>query len=94
MHLMEGYLLITANKRGSAEVIKVDIEKGIDQARVVHRIQIESKFEFEADHPFPRSVVLENMLYFVHDRFSLVKIDATTLQIIKEENIQLPDSVL
>lgn len=34
------------------------------------------------------------MLYFVHDRFSLVKIDATTLEIIQEVNIKLPDSVL
>ena len=34
------------------------------------------------------------MLYFVHDRFSLVKIDAITLQMIQQENIHLPDSVL
>ena len=75
-------------------MIKVDIQRGIDQARVVHRIQIQSKFDWDAKHTLPRSMVLDNMLYFVHDRFSLVKIDATTLQIIQQENIQLPDSVI
>ena len=92
---MDGYFLITANKYGSAEVLKVDIQRGIDQARIVHRIQIESKLDFSigVKHPLPHTVVLGNMLYFVHDRFSLVKIDATTLQIIRQENIQLPDSV-
>lgn len=77
---MESHFLITANNdQGSAEVIKVDIQRGIDLARVVHRIQIKSLFEFKARHLLAHSVVLDNMLYFVHDRFSLVKIDATTL---------------
>ena len=86
IHLMESHFLITANnKKGLADVIKVDIQRGIDQARVVHRIQIESQLDSIAKRrPFPLSVVLDKMLYFVHDRFSLVKIDATTLQIIKE----------
>lgn len=49
IHLMEGHLLITANnKEGKAEVVKVDIQKGIDQAKVVDRIQIESKLEFDS----------------------------------------------
>ena len=82
---MDGHFLITANKKGSAEVIKVDIERGIDQARVVHRIQIKSQYDarpMSDNSLFAHSVVLDGMLYFVHDRFSLVKIDATTLQII------------
>ena len=91
---MDGQILITANNEGYAIVIKIDIEKGIDQAKVVHRIKIESKFLFYADHPNSRSVILDNMLYFIHDRFSLIKIDAKTLQIIKEEKIHLPDSVV
>lgn len=47
IHFVKDHFLITANnKEGSAEVIKVDIEQGIDQARIIHRIHIKSKLEF------------------------------------------------
>ena len=95
---MEGHLLITAknHKERSAEVIKVDIQGGIDQARVVHRIQIKSENDYYVSSPFPRSVLFENMLYYlvVNYGISLVQINATTLQIIQQDKFNIPDSVV
>lgn len=55
---MNGYFLITAYKKkrhsgkGFAFVIKVDTERGIDQARVVNSLEFETGlFNSYASHP-------------------------------------------
>lgn len=86
IHFIQDLVILTSYERGEAHVIKINISKGIDFAKVVDRKQIPSNYcpKYTSDEsPQAHSVMKDNFLYFLIDRKNLVKFNAITLEIIK-----------